>query len=93
MELQKIPLNGVRVGTVDVGGPYTQTSGPSRASLEKVFTCGHLDGHHTPLCTRKIVTDLMQQAFVVPPHRCPRHAPNGADNCGDRQGCKDRAAG
>ena len=66
VELQKIPLNGVRVGTVDVGGPYTQTSGPSRASLEKVFTCGHLDGHHTPLCTRKIVTDLMQQAFRRP---------------------------
>ena len=65
-ELQKIPLNGVRVGSVDIGGPYTQTSGPSRASLEKVYTCGHLHGGHQPICTTRIMTDLARRAFRRP---------------------------
>ena len=43
-ELAKIPLNGVRVSAVEIGGPYSYAKGPSRASLEKVYTCGHLDG-------------------------------------------------
>jgi mono/diheme cytochrome c family protein len=55
-ELQKIPLNGVRVGSVDIGGPYTQASGPTRASLEKIYTCGHLHGGHQPICTTRIMT-------------------------------------
>jgi len=65
-ELAKIPLNGVRIGSVDVGGPYTQATGPSRASLEKIFTCGHPDGGHQPICARRIVTDLAQRAFRRP---------------------------
>ena len=65
-ELQKIPLNGVRIGSVDVGGPYTQTSGPSRASLAKIYTCGHLNGVHQPACARRIVTDLATRAFRRP---------------------------
>jgi mono/diheme cytochrome c family protein len=65
-ELKKIPLNGVRVGSVDIGGPYTQTSGPSRASLEKIYVCGHLHGGHQPVCATRIMTDLAGRAFRRP---------------------------
>ena len=34
-ELAKIPLNGVRVSAVEVGGPYSYAKGPSRASLRE----------------------------------------------------------
>jgi uncharacterized protein DUF1592/uncharacterized protein DUF1588/uncharacterized protein DUF1587/uncharacterized protein DUF1585/uncharacterized protein DUF1595 len=65
-ELEKLPLNGVRVNTVDVGGPYSQPAGPSRASLQKVYTCGHLDGQHTPMCATRIMTDMARRAFRRP---------------------------
>jgi hypothetical protein len=66
-ELAKIPMNGARINTVDVGGPYSQTTGPSRASLQKIYTCGHLNGSgHTPMCARRIVTDLASRAFRRP---------------------------
>ncbi len=65
-ELAKLPLNGVRVNSVDVGGPYTQPAGPARASLQKVYTCGHLDGNHTPMCATRIMTSLARRAFRRP---------------------------
>jgi mono/diheme cytochrome c family protein len=65
-ELQKIPLNGVRVNTVDIGGPYTQASGPARASLESVYVCGHLKGGHQPTCAKRIITSLARRAFRKP---------------------------
>jgi mono/diheme cytochrome c family protein len=65
-DLAKIPMNGVRINTIDVGGPYSQTTGPSRASLQKIYTCGHLNGGHTPMCARRIVTDFATRAFRRP---------------------------
>ncbi len=65
-ELEKIPMNGVRVNTVDVGGPFSQTTGPTRASLQKIYSCGHLNGVHTPMCARRIVTDFARRAFRRP---------------------------
>lgn len=65
-ELGKIPMNGVRVSAVDVGGPYAQPQGPSRASLARIYTCGHLDGRHGPMCARRIMTDLTRRAFRRP---------------------------
>ena len=65
-ELEKIPMNGVRVNTVDIGGPYSQVTGPSRASLAKIYTCGHLNGVHTDMCARRIVTDFARKAFRRP---------------------------
>jgi hypothetical protein len=65
-ELAKLPLNGVRVNSVDVGGPYSQPTGASRASLQKVYTCGHLDGNHTPMCATRIMTSLARRAFRRP---------------------------
>jgi hypothetical protein len=64
--LDKIPLNGVRVVNLEVGGPYSQVTGPSRDSLARVYTCGHLEGGHQPACVRRIVTDLATRAFRRP---------------------------
>ncbi len=65
-ELAKIPMNGVRINTLDIGGPYAQSTGPTRASLQKIYTCGHLTGAHTPMCARQIVTDFARRAFRRP---------------------------
>jgi hypothetical protein len=65
-ELAKLPLNGVRVGSVEIGGPYTQTLGPSRASLDRIYTCGHTDGHHQRWCVSRIMTDLACRAYRRP---------------------------
>jgi mono/diheme cytochrome c family protein len=65
-ELQKIPLNGVRVSTVDVGGPYAQVTGPSRESSTLVYSCGHRSGGHTATCATRIMTSLAGRAFRRP---------------------------
>lgn len=66
LELAKIPLNGVRVGAVEVGGPYQQITGPSRTSASRIYTCGHAAGGHTPVCTDRIITSLARRAFRRP---------------------------
>ena len=67
-QVEKIPMNGVRVNAVDVGGPYSQVTGPSRASLEKIYTCGHVaaPAKHTPTCAARIMTSLARRAFRRP---------------------------
>jgi mono/diheme cytochrome c family protein len=65
-ELAKIPLNGVRVNTVDVGGPYSYAKGPSRESRQKIYTCGHLNGGHQSTCAARIMTTLARRAFRRP---------------------------
>ena len=65
-ELEKIPMNGVRVNAVDVGGPYSQPSGPSRASLARIYTCGHVKAAHNAMCARRIMTDFARRAFRRP---------------------------
>jgi mono/diheme cytochrome c family protein len=65
-ELEKMPLNGVRVNAVEVGGPYDQAKGPARASTERIYTCGHPNGSHAATCTRRIITDLARRAFRRP---------------------------
>ncbi len=63
---EKVPVNDVRVNVLEIGGPYAQTAGPSPESQQKIFTCGHLPGGHTPDCARKIVSDLGGRAFRRP---------------------------
>jgi mono/diheme cytochrome c family protein len=69
-ELEKIPLNGVRVNAVDFAGPYSHVTGPSRESVEKIYTCGHGTGRHYSWCAVRIVGDLARRAFRRP---VPRH--------------------
>ena len=63
---EKAPTNDVRVSSLEIGGPYAQTKGPSEESLRKIFVCGHLHGGHTPDCARKIVGNLARRAFRRP---------------------------
>ncbi|PYR56036.1 MAG: hypothetical protein DMF85_17800, partial [Acidobacteria bacterium] len=65
-ELQKIPLNGVRVAAVEVGGPYSQVTGPSPESIQKIYSCGHRNGEHERWCASRIMTDLARRAFRRP---------------------------
>jgi mono/diheme cytochrome c family protein len=65
-ELAKIPYDGVRVGSVEVGGPYTQVSGPADTSVRQVLVCGHTDGKHGKTCMARIVSDVARRAFRRP---------------------------
>lgn len=60
------PANRVYIHYIEIVGPYDQKVGPSKESLAKVFTCGHLDGSHNEACPRKIVGDMARRAFRRP---------------------------
>ena len=55
-----------RTESIDVGGPFNQTTGPSQESLRKIFACGHLNGQHKAACSRTIVSSFAQKAFRRP---------------------------
>ena len=57
---------GMSVHEVDITGPLESKQAPSPESLRKVYTCGHLDGHHQPACQRKIISSLANRAFRRP---------------------------
>jgi mono/diheme cytochrome c family protein len=61
-----VPVNDVRIGRLEVGGPHAPAQGPSPESLKRIFTCGHLRGGHGPGCAQKIVSDLARRAFRRP---------------------------
>jgi hypothetical protein len=61
-----LPANGARINALEIGGPYTQVTGPSQDSLKRIYLCGHLDGHHKPACARKIVEGLARLAYRRP---------------------------
>ena len=65
-DLQKMPLNGVRVSAVEVGGPYAQLRGPSRDSTTRIYSCGHAAGGHVEACTTRVMTRLARRAFRRP---------------------------
>jgi len=55
-----------RFESIDIGGPFEQSAGPSAASLRKVFVCGHAAGKHTNACARTIVSSFANKAFRRP---------------------------
>jgi hypothetical protein len=63
---EKAPTNDIRISALEIGGPYSQTRGPSDDSLRKIFVCGHLHGGHHADCTRRIVGNLVRRAFRRP---------------------------
>jgi hypothetical protein len=63
---EKVPANGPRIKSLELGGPYAVAQGPRSESLEKVYACGHLDGHHKPGCPRFIVAGLAHRAYRRP---------------------------
>jgi hypothetical protein len=60
------PTNDARVGYIEIGGPYTQATGPSAESRAKIFVCGHPRGHHVAGCATRIITSLAERAFRRP---------------------------
>jgi mono/diheme cytochrome c family protein len=65
-ELEKLPLNGVRVSAVDFAGPYSYEKGPSAASVAKIYTCGHRTASHQNWCMSRIIGGLARRAFRRP---------------------------
>jgi hypothetical protein len=63
---ENVPLNGVRVGSIEIAGPFSHDPGPSRASIDKIYTCGHGAGQHRGWCAVRIVADLARRAFRRP---------------------------
>ena len=64
--IEKAPVNDARLSSLEIGGPYNQAKGPSVESLKKIYTCGHVNGHHQARCAPKIVADLARRAFRRP---------------------------
>jgi hypothetical protein len=64
--IEKAPVNDARLTSFEIGGPYNQAKGPSVESLKKIYTCGHVNGHHQARCAHKIVADLARRAFRRP---------------------------
>lgn len=63
---ERAPANDVRVGSLEVAGPFEQQKGPAKESLKKIYICGHLNGSHQPSCARKIISNLARRAFRRP---------------------------
>jgi hypothetical protein len=55
-----------RYESIDVGGPFNQSTAPSVESLRKIYVCGHAAGKHNDACARKIVTAFATNAFRRP---------------------------
>ena len=58
--------SGWAVSEVNVTGPFHYTRKPTQESLKRVYTCGHLEGHHSPSCRRVILSNLATRAFRRP---------------------------
>jgi len=51
-----------RFESIDIGGPFDQTSGPSQESLRRIFVCSQ----QTAACARTIIAHYAQRAFRRP---------------------------
>jgi hypothetical protein len=65
-QAEKIPANSARIRSLEMGGPYAVTQGPTSESLKKIYVCGHPDGPHERSCTRLIVERLARRAYRRP---------------------------
>jgi hypothetical protein len=63
---EKIPANGARVSSLELGGPYAQSKGAALESQKKIYACGHLNGHHTSSCARFNLERLAHRAYRRP---------------------------
>jgi hypothetical protein len=61
-----VPVNAARVRHLEIVGPFDPAQGPTRASLEKIYACGHLAGGHGPACLRQILTRFTRRAYRRP---------------------------
>lgn len=67
-------MGGVKIGNVEVGGPYEVPKGPTAITRVHLFTCGHTNGVHTATCASKILGNFARRAFrrsVTPAELAP----------------------
>ena len=62
----RVPANDVRISFFEIAGPYDPETGPPPEARSHLYTCGHLDGHHTAACPRTILTSLARRAYRRP---------------------------
>ena len=55
-----------RFESLDVGGPFNQTTAASPESLKRVYVCGHASGKHNDSCVRPILKNFVTRAFRKP---------------------------
>jgi len=55
-----------RFESIDVGGPFDQTTGPSPESIRRIFTCGRTAAQQNAACAKQIVTSFAERAFRRP---------------------------
>jgi hypothetical protein len=53
------------VDYLEILGPYDPSTEPP-ASYRKIFICGHAPGQHNAQCARKVISNLMEQAYRRP---------------------------
>ncbi len=63
---RKPQFGGMAIAEVEINGPFDYVKSPSAESVQKLYTCGHLKGHHQSGCERKIITNLARRAFRRP---------------------------
>ena len=63
---EKVPANGARIGSLELGGPYAAVKATSIETQKKIYACGHLNGHHSKSCARLIVARLAHRAYRRP---------------------------
>jgi mono/diheme cytochrome c family protein len=60
------PVNEARVRHFEITGPFEPARGPSRASLTRLYACGHLVGGHQAGCLRRNIASLARRAYRRP---------------------------
>ena len=55
-----------RFESIDVGGPFDQTTGPSPESMRRIFVCGRTPAQRNALCAKRIVATFAERAFRRP---------------------------
>lgn len=63
---EKVPANGARIASIELGGPYDAVNEPSLDTRKKIYACGHLNGHHEKKCGRLIIARLAHRAYRRP---------------------------
>ncbi|MDX1931674.1 MAG: DUF1592 domain-containing protein, partial [Capsulimonadales bacterium] len=59
-------IGGVKVNTIEIGGPYEPRTRPSATGRRRLFVCGHTGTTHTAGCQRVILKNLARRAFRRP---------------------------
>lgn len=63
---RKPTFDGMAIAELEITGPFDFVKGSALVAQKTIYTCGHLEGHHSSSCARKITGDLAHRAFRRP---------------------------